>query len=224
MKIDTTTPRDQLLIAQKKSGRGFGWCLGLGAFCMTGNPIIGAPLLGGAVYFFLRKKKIADLIKRQNEEAAEQQQAEDAARRAELSARMDAWRASQRELSALLDREYTAVGHTSTHVVGTTFQNKDGSSRRYNLAFCYAGKKLEIRPFVYEGDPAYAVFSDDGQIGNLPATCSQEISEYGDDLIVTGEISQMLTDEYGDAYSCRVKLTIYQRNQPDADLPPATRK
>lgn len=210
MKIEYTTPRDQLLIAQKNSGKGFGWCLGLGVLFMAGNPVVGVPLLGGAVYFFIRKKKIADLIKRQDADVAAQQQADREAQRAAVAAQLDAWHDSQKKLAARIRQDYISVGRISTHIVGTSFQNDDGSSRRNNLAFCYVGKKLEVRPFIYQGDPAYAVFTDDGQIGNIPATIAQKISEYGDDLIVTGEVSQMLTDSYDDAYSCRVDLTIYR--------------
>lgn len=163
-----------------------------------------------AGYFFVKKRKVIKEIAAIQVKAVAKKQAEDAARQAAIHVQMEAWRNSQRELSARICQEYVSAGRISTHVVGTSFLNDDGSSRRNNLTFCYVGKKLEIRPFTYQGDPAYAVFTDDGQIGNLPATTAQEISEYGDDLIVTGEISQRLTDEYGDAYSCRVNLTIYR--------------
>lgn len=157
-----------------------------------------------------QQARIASIETNASTESAAKDQAEAEARQAAIHEQMEAWRNSQKELSARICQDYVSVGRTSTHVVGTSFLNDDGSSRRNNLAFCYVGKKLEIRPFTYQGDPAYAVFTDDGQIGNLPATTAQEISEYGDDLIVTGEISQMLTDEYDDAYSCRVNLTVYR--------------
>lgn len=215
MKIELSTPPENLKKIAKWCGIA-GWFLLLYGFGgVASGSVVGLFIMCFAVWLLRQRKKARKTLTQQataeaQRLAEEESQREKEARLAEWRARRDAWHQAQRKQTELLQQEYTVVGRTSTHVVGTSYENDDGSSRRYNLAMCYAGMPLELRPFDYFGDPAYAVFCDEGQIGNLPAETSRMISEYGDDLIVTGVISYMLTDDLDDAYSCRIDLTIHQ--------------
>ena len=206
MKIDTTTPRDQLLIAQKKSGRGFGWCLGLGVFLTAGTPVVGIPLLGCAVYFFMRKKKIAALIKRQDEDAATRAAAQ---QQAELEARQARLAAAEAEWQHFLDQN-KLVRTIHTKVAGVTFRNSDGSSRQENLSYCIGGGPIEFEHFTYKGAPAYAVFCGGLQIGNLPADLARDLYELDDSYTFFGEIDEVTGGDDGLKYGCNLQIELYR--------------
>lgn len=207
MKIEYTTPRDQLLIAQKKSGRGFGWCLGLGVFFMAGNPFVGVPLLGGAVYFFIRKKKIAAMVKRQDAGAATMAAAQ---QQAELEARQARATAAEAEWQRFLDQN-KLVRTIHTKVAGVTFRNSDGSSRQENLSYCISGGPVEFEHFTYQGAPAYAVFCGGLQIGNLPADLARDLYELDDSYTFVGDIDEVTGGDDGLKYGCNLRIELYKQ-------------
>ena len=99
---------------------------------------------------------------------------------------------------------------TIIKVKGVTFCNDDGQSRQPIVAQCHRGDPVEIRFEWYKNAPAYAVWTDHGQIGYLPADEARRIyNAYGDDVIFCGTVDAILGGCDGLNYGCNIRLEIY---------------
>lgn len=174
---------------------------------MAGNPFVGVPLLGGAVYFFIRKKKIAAMIKRQDADAATRAAAQ---QQAELEARQARAAAAEAEWQRFLDQN-RLVRTIYTNVAGVTFRNSDGSSRQENLSYCISGGPVEFKHFTYQGAPAYAVFCGGLQIGNLPADLARDLYELDDSYTFIGDIDEVTGGDDGLKYGCNLRIELYKQ-------------
>lgn len=106
-------------------------------------------------------------------------------------------------------QQYTVIDERRTKVVGVTYRNEDGSNRQSILAHCHAGDEILLRYFEYHGAPAYAVFTEHGQIGNLSKDLAWELGQYGDDIYVIGRILAVTGGYQGLSFGCNIALTIY---------------
>ena len=116
--------------------------------------------------------------------------------------------ATEADLQSFLS-SHTLVDEIRTKVAGVTFKNEDGSDRQHILSQCLFGDEIALIFFEYQGSPAYAVFTQHGQIGNLPKEISKIIDRKYDGCVVHGTISS-ITGGYGDLhYGCNLLLKIY---------------
>lgn len=107
-------------------------------------------------------------------------------------------------------RTHTVMESRILKVKGVTFCNADGQSRQPIVARCHRGDPVEVRFERYNGDPAYAVWTDYGQIGHLPADEARRIYDtYGDDAIFCGTVDAVLGGYDGLNYGCDIRLEIY---------------
>lgn len=117
---------------------------------------------------------------------------------------------SEDELSRFI-QEHPLLEEFYTKVVGVTYSNDDGSSRQPILAKCHKGDYITLESFRYQGEPAYAVFTEHGQIGNLSASLAKRLeTDYGDDFIASGTISEVTGGSGGLYYGCNIIIRIYQ--------------
>lgn len=212
MKININTPADQI----KKDARirriTFWFCLIFGVLTFSAVPPFGFIFLVLAwISSSARKNDLKLLAQREQLDAAE------AAAKAEAAARSAAARSAAAEAAAKADAEREAAFLSShvlvktihTKVVGVTFQNDDGSDRQEILSYCFFGDQLELRPFVYDGAPAYAVFDGGEQIGNIPADTAQVIHTQAAGLVIRAEISE-ITGGDGMKYGCNILVKLYR--------------
>lgn len=74
-------------------------------------------------------------------------------------------------------------------VVGTSFQNKDGTNRQGILRRIkfdvpeYVCPEVTVKSYEYEGEPAFAVYANDKQIGNISREDIPSLLENTDELI-----------------------------------------
>lgn len=114
------------------------------------------------------------------------------------------------ELSNFI-REHPVLDEIYTKVVGVTYPNDDGSSRQSNLAKCRKGDYIILESFRYQGEPAYAVITEHGQIGNLSASLAKKLeTEYGDDIIFSSTISEVTGGYDGLYLGCNILIKIHQ--------------
>lgn len=203
MKININTPADQI----KKDARirriTFWFCLIFGVLTFSAVPPFGFVLLVLAlVSSSARKNDLKLLAQREQLDAAE---AEAAAR----SAAAEAAAKAEAELETAFLSSHDLVKTIHTKVVGVTFQNDDGSDRQEILSYCFFGDQLELRPFVYDGAPAYAVFDGGEQIGNIPADTAQVIHDQAAGLVIRAEIAE-ITGGDGRKYGCNILVKLYR--------------
>lgn len=114
------------------------------------------------------------------------------------------------ELSRFI-QEHPLLDEFYTKVVGVTYPNDDGSIRQAILAQCHKGDYITLESFRYQGEPAYAVFTEHGQIGNLSASLAKKLdTDYSDDFIASGTISEITGGSGGLYYGCNIFIRIYQ--------------
>jgi len=204
MKIEYTTPRDQLEKYQQKCGTRFWVFLILGVFTIP----FGIVLIVAAFYFRGQKKKASEMIRHQEAAAAAVQRTTYSGRdfaaeyRAKRQAELDAW-------DKFLE-ENVVVREIHTKVAGVTFRNEDGSSRQKILADICPGEAVVFEHFTYQGAPAYSVSCCGRQIGNLPADLARDLYELPDDYTFVGEVHQITGGYDGLAYGCNLLLTLYR--------------
>ncbi len=99
-----------------------------------------------------------------------------------------------------------------TKVVGVTYSNDDGTSRQEILSHCMIGEPVGFYYYMYNGQPAYAVISDHGQIGHLSQKLATDLDRtYGDDdIYISGQISDITGGTDGLYYGCHIMISIYQ--------------
>lgn len=105
---------------------------------------------------------------------------------------------------------HTEVREIRTKVVGVSFKNEDGSSRQEILSLCKEGHAIQLLPFRYQGDPAYRVITQYGQIGNLSADDAALLDEFYSGYVIIGNISKITGGTNGHYYGCNIILRIYQ--------------
>lgn len=124
--------------------------------------------------------------------------------------------------------QYTPIRTYFTKVAGVTFKNKDGTDRQAILSRCNNWDEVSLEPFTHCGDPACAVWTRHGQIGNLSADDAAMISTVYADFVTLAEIKEITGGKRGQYYGCNLVLTVYQpksETQPvpekpdDAELP-----
>lgn len=123
-------------------------------------------------------------------------------------------------------------------LVGVSFRSSDGKSRQ--AALRRAAKKqddfenpgfvfVDLARYEYEGAPAYHVYFDDCEVGNVPAALAAEIASMEDDgYVVSGERCEIYggpTDYCEDRnYGARVYISLERRSPksvPDSSVVPA---
>lgn len=114
------------------------------------------------------------------------------------------------EMAAFL-REYTLEREIRTSVKGVTFRNDDGSNRQSILARCHRGDGVIPIFYRYNGDPAYAVITDYGQIGVLSADLAQDIHDGYANHMVNGEILAVTGGDAGRNLGCNIVLRFYRK-------------
>lgn len=110
-------------------------------------------------------------------------------------------------------RYYYKADEIRTKVKGVTFRNDDGTDRQNILAHCHSGDQLRFKFYEYEGTPAYAVYCDWGQIGNLAAELAKEITAREKPCIILGEILDVSGGYHGDYFGCNICLNIYEKHK-----------
>ena len=118
--------------------------------------------------------------------------------------------------------QFTSIREIYTKVSGATFHNDDGTDRQAILAACNQWDEISLEPYTYKGDPAYAVWTVHGRIGNLPADVASLICNVYGDYVTLAEIKEITGGSNGRYYGCNLKLTVFSNNaattEPE-DLP-----
>ena len=108
-------------------------------------------------------------------------------------------------------------------VVGVTFENADNSSRQSILRDLksHAGVivDLELKPYEWEGSPAYGIYANGMQIGNVPKDMVPYIEENYSRIIDFSGI-KVYGGGRGKSYGCKVTLRLKKndRSGSHADL------
>ena len=119
-------------------------------------------------------------------------------------------------------KDHELIRQRRTKVVGVTFRNDDGTSRQTVLSHCHPHDEIYLEYFEYNGDPAYKVLTEHGQIGNLSASLASELDAYGDDIYVSGTISEVTGGYQGMSFGCNIVLDIYGPRNPIPEVPTHT--
>lgn len=107
-------------------------------------------------------------------------------------------------------------------VSGVTFKNEKGASRQTILRKIKFNDKpfneyieLELRQYEYDGSPAYGVYANNLQIGNIPADMVQFVSDNWKrlDSISAIDVYGGGRDESGHAISYGCKITLKLRTE-----------
>lgn len=205
LKLDISSTPEQIQKSIKSTGRWFVFCVACAVLCIPGNPPLCAVL--AVVSFLLWRKKRATKQLLADQTAAADEKAKAAADEKAERIRQQAREAAARQQAFLESHECFREIHTK--VVGVTFKNSDGSSRQEQLAYhCFYGDQLELRPFTYRGAPAYAVYDDGVQIGNISSELAQTIHDLAPDAI-QGEIAEV-TGGDGRNYGCNIVVQLYR--------------
>ena len=107
-------------------------------------------------------------------------------------------------------RKHRYMETSVTKVVGVTFQNDDGSSRQPILAKCHSGDPVALNLYFYEGLPAFAVVTENGQIGVLPQEEATRLyTMYGENVTYHAEIDHISGGYGGRYFGCVVSIEIY---------------
>lgn len=112
-----------------------------------------------------------------------------------------------------LDRFYRTHRRAETlctKVVGVTYPNHEHISRQALLPCCHSGDPVSIVFYRYQGEPAYFVVADCGEIGNLNKSLAAKLyTKYGDDAIFMAEINEITGGYNGLSYGCSIILHVY---------------
>lgn len=108
-------------------------------------------------------------------------------------------------------QHYYKADEIRTKVRGVSYRNDDGTDRQCILAHCHAGDQLRFNRFDYAGAPAYAVYCDWGQIGNLSAELAEDIAAREKPCILLGEILNVSGGYHGEYFGCNICLNIYEK-------------
>ena len=111
---------------------------------------------------------------------------------------------------------HTLVDTIHTKVVGVSFPNEDGTSRQGIIRLCNAGDPVQFEFWEYKGSPAYAVFSEHGQIGNLPSELASSIDENYDSCVLHGTIDKITGGSEELFYGCNLMINVYRENKPES--------
>lgn len=114
-------------------------------------------------------------------------------------------------------------------VAGVTFKNEKGASRqailrkiRFNDAPFDKYIEVEIRQYEYEGKPAYGIYANNLQIGNIPADCTQFISQNIERLESISNIDVYgggrNEEGYAISYGCKITLR-FLKDKPPVNIP-----
>ena len=114
---------------------------------------------------------------------------------------------------------YEPIREIYTKVAGVTYSNNDGTHRQAILAKCRNSDMLRLEPFTHCGDPAYAVWTRHGQIGNLSADDAAMISTVYADFVTLAEIKEITGGKRGQYYGCNLVLTVYQSKSETQPVP-----
>lgn len=109
-----------------------------------------------------------------------------------------------------LNAEHPLIAQFSEKVKGVTFCNDDGSSRQEILSCCYAGQRIWFRRYTHEGNPAFAVVTDYGEIGNLPNELAESLDySFGPEAYLSGTIGEIVGGYDGLNYGCVLDISVY---------------
>lgn len=112
--------------------------------------------------------------------------------------------------AATFERSHVLLEEIRSRVVGVSFRNDDGSNRQSILSHCHCGDPVTLAFYSYEGEPACAVITDHGQIGNLAAELAGQIKRAYSDCLIGGEILQVTGGDQGRYLGCNILIKIYQ--------------
>ncbi len=199
MKIDESTPVDQLVRYRKSCGFAGGFFLTLGILTFP----IGIPLILVGVHYNKQKKKAAQLADRHFCPTSP-------ATTGSILAQYEHERKRARdEWQHFLDKN-EVVREIHTKVVGVTFRNSDGSSRQKALADICPGEAVVFEYFDYHGEPAYSFTCLGKQIGNLPADLARDLYALPDTYTFVGEAYAITGGDDGTNYGCNLLITLYR--------------
>lgn len=126
--------------------------------------------------------------------------------------------AKQAEAAAKRAREV----HISYPVAGVTFDNDDGTSRQRILKDnCEYGEiglvECVLKEYKYEGEPAIAVWTQKGRVGNIRRSDVREVSDllHAGDFIKFLSISTFENDEGDTIYRADVTAVFDPENPKD---------
>ena len=207
MKFDISTPSDAIRKDLKRRRFTFWVSLVVGILAIGGVPPLGIFSLILAFISFKGMKKDKALLGDQEKAAAA-----DARQRAEREAKIRAeLEAEEKERQEFLDT-HELVRELHTKVAGVTFRNDDGTSRQEILeSYCFSGQHVDLQEFTYKGKPAFAVFADGDQIGNIPAETAQALHDMPDDWVIDAEIDEVTGGGEGMKYGCNLRLLLYRK-------------
>lgn len=115
-----------------------------------------------------------------------------------------------REELAQFCRTHRRMETFFTKVVGVTYPNHEHVSRQALLPHCHSGDPVSIVPYRYQGEPAYFVVADCGEIGNLNKSLAAKLyTKYGDEAIFMAEINEITGGYNGLSYGCSIIIHVY---------------
>lgn len=107
-------------------------------------------------------------------------------------------------------QHHTLQEELRTKVVGVTHANQDGTSRQPIIARCHSGDPVYLHFYRYKGDPAYAVYTDGGQIGNLSAELAEYLyTRYGENAFFHAGIINITGGYSGRYFGCNLDIRVY---------------
>lgn len=121
----------------------------------------------------------------------------------------------------LFHAQYEPVREIYTKVVGVTFRDNESADRQTILSRCSNSDEISLEPYIYDGEPAYAVWTRHGRIGSLSKADAATISTLYADCVTLASIRKITGGGVGKYYGCNIVLTVYARKHtPDAALYP----
>lgn len=78
--------------------------------------------------------------------------------------------------------------------------------------YVFSEQPVILRPYSYQGSPAFAVYCLGDQIGNLSASLAEELDALDDSYTITGCVTE-ITGGDGLKYGCNLRLDIYREKQ-----------
>lgn len=98
-----------------------------------------------------------------------------------------------------------------TNIVGTSFNNEDGSSRQSHISELKKYDILLIHRYDFEGSPAYGVFTVEGkQIGGLKQEVANEIATEYSNYKASGEVEYISDGDDGKPSSVIIDVMLYR--------------
>lgn len=116
---------------------------------------------------------------------------------------------TQADLDAFYQKHHLAR-EIKTEVVGVTYPNHEHVSRQALIPKCHKGDPVSIVFYRYYGEPAYFVFAECGEIGNLNRKLAAELyKKYGRRTIFRAEIDSVTGGDRGYYYGCNICIEVY---------------